>query len=582
MKTSRKRGIKRGFISGHGGAFQNKLNFFAREMSQKNNHYAAFLYQQILRDLKELSKKADGNIPESNLISHCLLINKDFKFLPLTFDMEDPVYKREREERSHWIQSREDDESFDVALADHYVQKTSWIIAKILDLSKSFSRWMDEIHKEKKIPVYSLIKIYSVITYGERLLPLLKDGEPSILIPSDIAVEQRDRDLSDISNQIYNLLVECLFVSIVAGMEDSLLVFSYLGRGDFQKAQQYLLNTACYLFMEERIMAACSIDDLKEYFEEELSPFLSFIKHFHNFFEKSVRPLVNLGALLRDRPFKVRTDPSFFQKKVATKEDSDRIQEQAFGVIFDKKTSGGETLEYGENGHSGLAHQPIFAFEEEPSGDEGEEFDDTDLATGYGFDDYSQGYEKEKSDASHHRRKKGEVDYFEPEKKAFLYDVELKQLMEKWQKRLVTTYELRGHPLNLIGYLKVMFNRMGLTVMEEDYNERAKSEGEISLRTKRRYKKGRKEGKIDKSLSEDEIRHQKEDSKKHHVPGYWTLNQLIKELVDRGQGTRTTLMRKINKLLELKKIQFSKEDGIYRFEASEENLDKIAREISRL
>jgi hypothetical protein len=83
-------------------------------------------------------------------------------------------------------------------------------------------------------------------------------------------------------------------------------------------------------------------------------------------------------------------------------------------------------------------------------------------------------------------------------------------------------------------------------------------------------------------LQIDAMRERNLQKQKHHVKGFLTKNQIIKELVDRGLGTRTTLIRKFEKLLELKEIQCEKETGAYRFSASAENLIKIAEGIKKL
>jgi hypothetical protein len=592
MKTYRKRKLKPPLLSGPLKTFENELNLFVKELS-KNNHYAAFLYEQILRDLKKLAKKTDPGITNASLTSHCLPINSEFKFLPLQIYLGDPNYDLEIEVDSLWLKEGKDQGSLDLRREEYYAEKKSRIIRKIFDLSRDFSLCIEKIHKDNNIPVHSLTKIYSVITSEEKVVPLFQDGfqKEWVLIPNHISVEQRDRDLSSISRQIYNLLVECFFVSIVSGMEDSLIVFTYLDGNDFQKAQKYLLDMACYLFMEEKISSAGSIDDLKEHAKEELNVFHSFLKPFHNFFEKYAQPLIKRGVSIREKPFIVRIDPSSVQQgEFANYADVERIQKKAFKVIFDKGSSKEEALE----DHEG-------AYEDAESEDTEDEDENTGFAeneaSGYEpvdrffdnrmrnlFDPYLKRKTKRKT---REKEEEGEGeddggdDDFKHEKEGFFYEM-LENLMEKWRRGLVFNYELQGNPLNLISFLEGIFSKIGNAIMGEDYNEQIKRTEGISLRTDRRYEKEKKEGKIDKDLSIDDIWDKKRENRKHHVPGYWTLNQLLKELVDRGQGTRTTLMRKIKKLLELKKIQFSKEDGIYRFEASEENLNKIIKEISKL
>jgi len=582
MKPNRKRRPKGPLVPELIKTFENELNSFIRELS-KNNHYVAFLYEQFLRDLKKLANKTDRGINGAHLTSHCLPINREFKFLPLQLYQGDPAYDLEVEMNSLWLKEGGDQGSLDVKREEYYSEKNSRIIKKIFGLSKDFSLCIEEIHRENSIPVHSLTEIYSVITSEEKLVPLFQDGfqKKWVLIPSHIPVEQRDRYLSSISRQIYNLLVECFFILIVSGMEDSLIAFRHLGNNDFQRAEKCLLDMACYFSMEERIRSAGSVDDLKEYFEEELSPFLSFIRPFHNFFKKYAQPLIKMGVLLREKPFKFPSDPSSFLKRV-TEEDIQRIQEKIFQPLFDKDSSEDEMSEAYE--------EEVFRdYEDAESKDiegnenagfaetEGSEYKPVDHLFRHRARDFDDSYRSPNTGG-----KKEEVeDVLKHEKEGFSYEM-LENLMEKWRRGLISKYKLRGNPLGVISFLEGIFSKVGLSIMSKDYDERLRSTERISLRTKKRDEKEKKEGKIDKDLSTEEIRRKKEENKKHHVEGCWTLNQLIKKLVDRGQGTRPTLMRKINKLVELNRVQFRKEGGFYRFEASEETLDKIIEEISKL
>ncbi len=594
MNPNRKRRPKGPLVPELIKTFENELNSFVRELS-KNNHYAAFLYEQFLRDLKKLANKNDPKINNANLTSHCLPITSEFKFLPLQIYLGDPAYDLEIEMNSLWIKEGKDQGSLDVLRDEYYAQKKSRIIRKIFDLSKNFSHWIEEIHKKSGIPVHSLTEIYSVVTSEEKLVPLFQDGfrKEWVSTPNNIAVEQRDTDLSKISKQIYNLLVESFFVSIVSGMEDSLIVFSYLHDNDFQKAQKYLLEMACYFFLEERVRSAGSVDDLREYLEEELSTFLTFLKPFHIFFKKYAQPLIKKGVLLREKPFKFPSDPSSVreQSKYANYAYVESIKDKAFKTIFGKGNSQEET--------SGVHEEELFGdyegqSEDTEDGNEDAGFSETEVSefkpVDYLFEDrardFGDSYPSRKTRGKTREKEEGgeddaSTDAFKYEKEGFFYEM-FEILMKKWRTGLISGYELRGDPLSVISFLEGIFSKVGLTVIGKDYNERVKPTEGRSLRTKRRDEKEKREGKIDKDLSTEEIRPKKKESQKHRVEGYWTLNQLIKELVDRGQGTRTTLMRKIKKLPELNRIQFSKEDGIYRFEESEENLNEIARQISKL
>lgn len=590
MKTYKKRKLKPPLLFGPLKTFENELNLLVRELS-KNNHYAAFLYEQILRDLKKLAKKTDPGINNANLTSHCLPINSEFKFLPLQIYLGDQAYDLELEMDSLWLQEGKDKPLLDLKREEYYAEKNSRIIKKIFDLSKDFSSCIEKIHQETNIPVHSLMEIYSVITSDEKLIPLFQDGFKKgwVSIPNHISVEERDRFLSSISRDIYNLLVECFFVSIVSGMEDSLIVSTYLHGNDFQRAQKYLLNMACYFFLEGRIRSAESIDDLKEYAKEEITVFHSFLKPFHDFFEKYAQPLINRGVSIREKPFIDRIDPSSVREKV-TEEDIQRIQEKGFKGILGKDSSKEEALEEHEGPDEDEMSGDYEDAESEDTQDEEENagFVETETSGYEAVDHFFKNTMKNffspyisRKTGGGEEEDDGSDDYFKYEKKGFFYEMLLK-LMEKWRKGLVFKYELQGNPLNLISFLEGIFSNIGNSIMGEDYNEQIKRTEGIALRTKRRYEKGKKDGEIAESLSTDEIRLKKEEDQKHHVEGYWTLNQLIKELVDRGQGTRTTLMRKIKKLLKLNRIQFRKEDGIYRFEASEENLHKIIEELNKL
>lgn len=593
MKPSGTKKLKRSFYHSVDKTFQDDLNRFFKELTQ-NNHYVGFLYEQILRDLKSLSKEHDRYPEEPGLIAHYIPTTKGFEFLPLHFDREDPVYNRELDERSDWLRAGGDSDSYDYfVLEDRIAKKRSRIVKRLFSLSMEFSHFLEEIHKEHRIPVHSLTKIYSVMASEEEVVSLFKEGhlKESVQIPQDVPVEERDNLLLNISGQIYNAWMECLLLLSLLGIIELVIINRLFSDNDFEKVQEYLLHTACYYELEDKISGASSIDDLKKYVEEEFSVFKSFIPGFLRFYEKNVRFWVKKGAFLERRGTKIRIDPSLMSQ-VAEYSDPEKIEFKALQSILEDDISEPEALDESGNGESADSAWITAGSDDDSEDDSGD------------------------SHLSRKPRGKRKTDDnskpFKSDEEAFYGYMNLK-LGKRWLKGLLFTYKLQGSPLDLMVYLRGIFIKQALSVMGENYDAILKSQIDRSLRTARRWDKELKEGEnlIDgefkgedrprsiKDLSGydiDNIKRKKEERQKHHSPEFLTKGQVIAMLLNPAsrkalekkagvripEYSRSTLKRKIKKLLGLNTIRFHKEGTIYRFEKSQENIIKIVREISKL
>jgi hypothetical protein len=598
--------VKRSFYRSVDRTFQEDLNRFFKELTQ-NNHYVAFLYEQILRDLKSLSREHDQGSEESGLTAHSIPTTKGFPFLPLHFDLTDPVYDRELEERSDWLRAGGDSDSYDYfVLEERIAQKRSRILKRLFSLSMDFSDFVKKIHEEHRIPVHSLIEIFSVMTSEEEIVQCLKEGFPkrTVLIPQDVPAEERDKRLLNISGQIYNVWLECLLLLSLLGIIEMVIINRLFSDNDFEKAQEYLLHTACYYEMEDRINGASSIEDLKKYMEEEFTVFKSFIPGFLQFYEKNVRFWVKKGAFLERRGTPIRIDPSVVTQ-VYEDSDPEKIELKALQSILEDDVS-----------------KPMALDERELEVlDEGEDGEPATSITA-GSDDHSE--EKDpppiRKRKGKHKEDDGDSKPFESDEEAFYGDMNLK-FGKKWLKGLVFTYKLKGSPLDLMVYLRGIFIKLALSVMGENYNALLKSKIGISHRTGRRWEKELKEGRWDEELKEgedlsefggedrrprsiknlsvddiDNIILKKEERQKHHSPESLTKGQVIRMLMDHTsrralekragvripEYSRTTLKRKIKKLLALNTIRFHKEGKIYRFERSQENIINIVKEMVKL
>lgn len=553
MKAYKKIGSKRPLKSRPDIDFKNSLDQSFRNLT-KSNRYAAFLNTQIWWDLKILQEKRLNRFVRHS-IDHSIPLNGEFKFLPLQFGV--PPFEFEDNGNIPWFKAEKYLAKSAAEGKAYYRHKKSWIIGKILHLAVRVSYFFDKISRKHKIPVTSLEEIFYVIT-GEK--DLLKDRPYfATFVSKFIPIEERERFLLDMSRKVYGALEEAFWVLIVIGMAESANVTIRLAKDTFENAQAYLMETACYPDMEEKIREAKTVEDLKEYVQEHFSAFMSFRQAFDDFYEKSVKPLVKRGVKLREEEIIYWLDQSSVEEDEYSKVEG--IQDRIFGRTLTKDESEKDEFE-------GIS-----------SGNYGRDLEKT---------------EDESVGSSKRRKSTGDFEGdYQAEIRSFSYDTNLK-LERKMLAGLVRTYKLRGDPLNLIRYLRQMVRNLPRAVSEGDFDKVVKAGKGISLRTWRRYKKDLKEGKI--TLSEipfdeqalrnikylsikdlsihdiDSIKLEKKKRQRHRDPNYFTLNELADELSRTTGKPRSTMKKKLAKLLKLEEIDFHKEGKVYRIEKTRENL----------
>lgn len=582
---------KRRAVRNSAGTLISGFNRAFEEMS-RNNHFAAFLYEQFLRDLERVSKKAEKDFKKGKqkitLVGHALPIkDKRFNFLHMGFTP-DQTYEREVDKRSEWLKAGESSKSFDLEREAYYSKKESWTIRKIMSLSKDFAHHMAKIGKETKIPLSSLRTIFGIITFDEKVAKS-KIGMSHleslswVEIPATISSGMRDRVLLNVSERIYNLLLESLWVLIVAVMEDTIILRNYFDQEGLEEAKLCLLHGACYLEMEDRVDAITTVKDLINYHREEYRPFFAFYPNFLDFYRDLVRSIIQKGSQftgpkIPQAEIKIKKEIRFSKKYI------DAIQKRMFKRIFWKNSAIPEDVYYGEEVRDQSEESREDAEAEYPS------------------------YPKRRPQTRKYSEKRDRLT--KTEKEALFLDIST-ELAKKLLDGFLANYKLQGHPANLIKWVRTVFDNISQTVLSKEFDKAIKEEYGVSQRTMRRHDKEIREGKIEvdrdpndlervprgKDLplgAIEEIKRKKELRQRHQEEGFLSRNQIIEALSNSNtvnelneredlqfqRLSQTTLKKRIKSLLQAGKIQPKKTGTSHLFRA--EDLPQIAREIMAL
>ena len=284
--------------------FKEKLKEFLPELS-RNNHYIMFLHDRIscefdiqlegIRDINVISNEAKEPV---DLVDHPFpLSNEKIQFLPMFMDVQDPVYKKDKDEFMSWVSKGRDPVVFFKMTKDYYSQKKSWVVQKILSLSEDFITKLDEISYETGIPLPSLHNMYILMTGINDFFQSQENRAllPAFLhypVPASVPPDQRDDLIISVWKRLYNLLVECYWVVIVVGMVDLLNIIGNYQKEGLEEARNYLMHSVIYSELESQVLLIKNVDDLRTYVHKEFSVFQSFFPDFGEFVVQAVIPIV--------------------------------------------------------------------------------------------------------------------------------------------------------------------------------------------------------------------------------------------------------------------------------------------------
>lgn len=500
---------------------------------------------------ESLFKKTPPDKPREKPLLHFLNPeNREFKMIPLYSNPDDDVDLMENTVLLSMFEAGQNPTDHFRQARQYLNQKQSWIIKRIMSLSKQFADRIASISEEKRIPIRSLLQIYLLMTrFNEHIEDVLKNPPmvyfQEIEIPAGTLPEERDKFVSDVWQKVYHLLVESFWVLIITGMVEFINIWFRLEEKNLEDNTLYLLHTAPYVAMEDRISNIKSIAELKKYVGDEFKEFIVFLEFFLNNTRQKIKTIVEKRINLVKPPSKFRIDP--FMEGTSLMQETDVKRENRLEKAF-----------------------PL--------------------------------------DESKHIKSDSEEDskFSDSEKISFADEIIL-LFIEKMRKGLLPKYRLQGHPANLIKYISRLFDNISFTIVDRYWNETQKAENLVSSRTLRRWQKEAKEGNLPVTMDPDhpgvfremrffsedeidEIRKYNERKRRHETQHYLTQNQLIEALrsdrIMKRYGQQSlkysplTLRRKISKLIALNKIEVTKTAAAYLYK--KEDIPSIARAIPEL
>lgn len=270
----------------------------------------------LFADYRERHCKTE-EASESNLVFYNFLRIKGITVLPLGIDHFKEVYARYIPKELFYSECIfEDRLNYCKGILIHLKKKEiSWIKKKILSLANEIKLHLIKISKENDIPIQSVIQICKIMTLDPESLRHQYDY---VAISSDIPQSQRDEYLLAINKNIYNLIVESIWVLSVVGIVDLLNVFAFYIHGDLEDVKAYMLESAAYPEIESKIDDIKNKDELFECVIECYYPFPGLVKSIEKYLHRNIKYRARRQSYLINLPLKVRLDPAL---SLASKDD---------------------------------------------------------------------------------------------------------------------------------------------------------------------------------------------------------------------------------------------------------------------
>jgi hypothetical protein len=441
------------------------------------------------------------------------------------------------------------------------------------------------ISKKTKIPVDSLVKILNVIltdngTY-KLFLTSLSIKTIDVLLPKDTPADDRDKLVMTAWNQLYDLLLECLCLIILMGtVEFTRLVYCInFAPQDFFS---YLLDTAIYHDQEDRLLLSETKDELWRYIYDDLHIYADFFPIFHSYIQAYCKIKAGKYYRLTETPFRYIIEPHL-RDNIDPVRYADMLEDKILDRIDWEK--GRKVKDDGESNYT--SHYKFF---DKIHGDKSSDLTD-----------------------QHEPGREGDQQkiYSDAETQSFAWNIG-RGTTRKILRGLLSNYELRGNPFNLLGYIGAVMKNVSLSLVGKHHEDILKAKYHIGSRTRRRYKKGFELGEVHTSaITRDpdgvkfkdlqsehigEIKSAKLQRKQHHREGFLTQRQLINLLrsdafinrFNKETGLQfkkysaPTLLKRLQTLIQLNKIGIIRTVSAFQYKASKDNLLRIATEIINL
>lgn len=270
----------------------------------------------LFADDLEIPRKT-GESGGSHLVFYNFLRIKGINILPLSIDHSKEVYARYiPKELFHSDCPFEDRLNGCQSLLNHLKKKEfSWIKRKILSLTNEIKLNLIKISEENDIPIQSVIQICRIMTLDPESLHHQYDY---VAISSDIPQSQRDEYLLGINKNIYDLIVESIWVLSVVGIVDLLNVYAFYIHVDLEDVKAYMLESAAYPELESKIADIKNEDELFECVFEGYYPFPGLVKSIEKYLHRNIKYRARRQSYLINLPLKVRLDPAL---SLASKDD---------------------------------------------------------------------------------------------------------------------------------------------------------------------------------------------------------------------------------------------------------------------
>jgi hypothetical protein len=489
-----------------------------------HSSFAFFFFQLLHREITnrvqdemriDLGKKQYYG----ELVNH-KIPSKKIKSLSWNTNQAAFMVQKDMEDLSNWVQNGKDIESYFKERSIFYEKEKELIIKRIVALSVDFTDNLSSIANRNKIPLDSIANIFLTITADDNL----NDQNDKVLflnlcsdfsIPKHISEDNRDEFISDIARQIYNLLVESLWVIVILDHIELINIFSFAkGTPQIDKIKSFLEKRMCFICNENIIKRISSRKDVSIYLSKNYAPSIFFLPKFSEFLFNKLYQVSRRLVGLKDKPLSFAKD---YETKTHRKMSTQQIeQSMEFVEGFIDEIKNDSTI------HE-LEHIP---------------YDASDYATLYKYDKQTD-FRKKQVPEDQQKFKQTEIE-------SFANEIFIESLGKKISKGMIMKYKLNGNPEKLIKYIvSIIYNAANATIGEY-YNQKVREKVGVSSKTLKRWEKDIKNGKInigqvnrlgandhiqELSLTElDAIKDQKEKNQKHQKSEHLNQTQLIKTL----------------------------------------------------
>ena len=563
------------------------LKQFAERMGKENNPHLIFWSTRLSYNIEMLSfnqRDMADTLSACPMISHKFdITNKTLNYLHLSLEMNEERLNREFNERCLAGHAGINVFEYQLQREAELQCSSSWVLKKIFALTQDLFNQITELNKQSRIPTDSLFSIINVISSNNGSYVLFDEirniESIDVLMPADIPPEDRDNLVMSAWSKLYDLLLESICLIILMGCVEFTFLIHCI-KNDFQSFCSRLFNTPMFYDQEDRIYAIKNVEESWRYIYDEYCIYAELFPIFMRYIKTRCKIKAWRYSRFTKTPIKCKLEP-LLQNNIDPKRYQDILENEMLDKIDQELGIKDDDL---NNANIDRASDFFFFF-------------------------FGQDTELEIK----HDNSTGEQTGSQPESQLKEFTMEIANGMSgKLLRGLFLNYKLQGNPYVLMGYLGAVLKKVSLSVVDKHYDEVLKRQYQISSRTRRRYDRDLKKGKIQtskvvKDASDNvfanlapehivEIKNLKMKRKQHHREGFLTQRQLIEILrsnyfinifnehtgIKFKKYSAPTLQKRLHALIQLNKIKIIKTPSAFFFESNAPYLLNIAKEIIQL